>query len=192
MSAASAGAGPTRDLRVDLDFACTLADAARPIALSRFRAGASIDNKIASGFDPVTEADRGVEAELRRRLAEGRPDDAILGEEAAPLPGRSGRTWVLDPVDGTRAFIAGLPTWCVLIALSGPDGPLLSVVDQPFTEERFSAIAGQGAWLDHKGVRRPIRASACETVSRAILSTTDPGLFAGAEADAFDALASRT
>jgi fructose-1,6-bisphosphatase/inositol monophosphatase family enzyme len=104
----------------------------------------SVDAKPAAEFDPVTEADRAIEARMRALLGQLRPDDGVLGEEQAQTPSRSGRTWVVDPIDGTRAFIAGLPTWCVLIALYGPDGPLLSIIDQPFHRRAFHRSLRRG------------------------------------------------
>lgn len=173
-----------------LEFAGRLADASRPVALQHFRAGTHAANKSDAEFDPVTAADKGVEAAIRKLLSDHRPDDGIIGEEGAPVASRSGLTWVIDPIDGTRAFIAGLPTWTVLIALQDATGPILSVIDQPFTGERFSGIAGQSAWLDHGGVRHllSVRRTAV-TLEDAIVSTTDPGLFSGAEAAAFAAIA---
>lgn len=168
----------------DLALAAAMADAARPIALGHFRSGLIADAKPGHEFDPVTEADRGVEAALRRILADTRPDDGVLGEEQAAKASKTGRTWVLDPIDGTRAFIAGLPTWCVLIALEDATGPVLSVIDQPFTGERFIGVAGEAAWLDHGGARKRLRTRACTRLDEAIFSTTDPGLFTGSETQA--------
>lgn len=173
----------------DLALAAALADAARPIALSYFRTGLAAEGKPAAEFDPVTAADRGVEAAIRERLAEARPDDGVVGEESAPTPSRSGRTWVIDPIDGTRAFIAGLPTWCVLIALQDGDGPVLSVIDQPFTAERFFGVTGERAWLEHGGARIDLRTRTCTALSDAIFSTTDPGLFDAAEQSVVMAIA---
>lgn len=177
------------DLGADLELAAALADAARPIALSYFRTGLTADAKPAAEFDPVTAADRGVEAAIRARLAEARPDDGVLGEEGAPTPSRSGRTWVIDPIDGTRAFLAGLPTWCVLIALQDAEGPRLSVIDQPFTGERYFGLTAQRAWLEHGGARTELRPRPCTALSDAIFSTTDPGLFDAAERSAVMAVA---
>ncbi len=180
---------PDLDVTAELALAAQLADAARPIALQHFRTGLRVDAKPAQDFDPVTEADRAIEARIRALLAEARPQDGVLGEEQAETVGQSGRTWVVDPIDGTRAFIAGLPTWCVLIALYGPDGPLLSIIDQPFTGERYSGVLNEAAWLDHAGSRQPLRTrSGVERIEDAIVSTTDPGLFAGEEAECFSAL----
>ncbi len=169
----------------DLDFARRLADAARAAALPLFRSGLDADNKLSGGFDPVTRADREVEAALRAMIAAERPGDGVRGEEQAETASSNGRTWILDPIDGTRAFIAGLPTWTVLIALAGPDGPALSVIDQPFTGERFSGVRGAGAWFERGGVREPVRTRSEARLAEAIGSTTDPFLFAGAEAEAF-------
>jgi fructose-1,6-bisphosphatase/inositol monophosphatase family enzyme len=101
---------------------------------------------------------------------------------------------VLDPIDGTRAFLAGLPTWCVLIGLVDESGPTVSVIDQPHTGERFSGlVAGERreAWLDRAGDRRPLAARAGASLDSAIVSTTDPYMFAGAEAAAFEGLRRR-
>ena len=95
-----------------------MADAARAVILPHFRTSLQTDNKLSEGFDPVTEADRAAERAMRAVLAERRPDDAIFGEEYGVQHGTSGLTWVLDPIDGTRAFISGTPTWGVLIAVS--------------------------------------------------------------------------
>ncbi|WBQ12542.1 histidinol-phosphatase [Hyphomonadaceae bacterium BL14] len=184
------------DLKDELVFLETLADAARPLALRHFRTGIMSESKSAgpdAEYDPVTAADREVEARLRALIAQHRPGDGVLGEEQAATPSATGRTFIIDPIDGTRAFIAGLPTWCVLIAVSGPGGPVASVIDQPFTGERFLGLTGQTAWLDRGLGRQPIRTRgrAVSRIEDAIISTTDPGLFGGAEAGAFAALASR-
>ena len=115
-----------------------LADAAREPILRHFRAPQlSAENKDKTGFDPVTIADREAEAAMRAILAERRPDDAILGEEHGRKSGSTGPTWVLDPIDGTRAFIAGAPVFGVLIAVHDGTRPILGVIDQPYIGERF-------------------------------------------------------
>ena len=117
--------GPVLDpYESDRALIALLADAARAASLAYFRNGVVAQNKAQSGFDPVTAADKAAEAAIRALLAEHRPDDGILGEEDAPKPSRSGRTWIIDPIDGTRAFLAGLPSWCVLIALADETGPV--------------------------------------------------------------------
>ena len=176
---------------LDLSFASRLADAARPIALDHFRTGVAADAKPAEGFDPVTAADRGVEAALRALISDAHPKDGVLGEEEAERISQNGRTWVIDPIDGTRAFIAGLPTWMVLIALGDTSGPVVSIMDQPFTGERFLGVRGEAAWLERQGARRAIHANAAvATFEQAIVSTTDPGLFDVQEHAAFDRIAS--
>ena len=125
----------------------TLADAARTAILPLFRrAGLADANKLAGGYYPVTLADRAAERAMRDILEQERPHDAILGEEYGAQNGTSGLTWVLDPIDGTRGFVAGTPTWGVLIALSDATGPKLGIVDQPFTQERFAGGFGRATY----------------------------------------------
>ncbi|TGY90339.1 histidinol-phosphatase [Marinicauda algicola] len=178
----------------DLAFAARLADAAREVVYPLFRAGLAADNKDAAGFDPVTEADRAIEARLRTLIAERFPEDGVLGEEEGARPSTSGRTWVLDPIDGTRAFIAGIPTWTVLIGLADDTGPGLSVIDQPHTGERFLGVAlgtDRRTMLEHAGRTRALRASSVKRLRDAVLTTTDPYLFEAGEAEAFARLRPR-
>lgn len=168
-----------------------LADAARAASLVHFRNGVTVQNKAAGGFDPVTAADRAAEAAIRALLAEHRPEDGITGEEEAAVVSRSGRTWVIDPIDGTRAFLAGLPSWCVLIALVEESGPVLSVIDQPHIGERFlgsTGPAGRSTFLEHAGALTRLSVRAPSRLAEAIGETTDPYLFAGAEAQVFEAV----
>lgn len=168
-----------------------LADAARRETLAWFRrADLSADNKHATGFDPVTQADRAAEAAMRTILADLRPQDAILGEEFGPKTGTSGLTWVLDPVDGTRAFLAGTPTWGVLIALDGGQGPVLGVIDQPYIGERFVGGPGLAQMTGPQGERR-LQTRAPRPLSEAILFTTFPEVGTATEASAFRDLAGR-
>lgn len=172
----------------DLAFAGLLADAAREIARPLFRSGLAADNKLAGGFDPVTEADRAIEARLRALIEQRFPEDGILGEEEAERPGRSGRTWILDPIDGTRAFIAGIPTWTVLIGLADAQGPRLSVIDQPHIGERYIGLdtaTRRRAELERGAQTRTLQVSATRRLRDAVMTTTDPYLFAHAEAEAF-------
>jgi len=180
----------TVDALTDLDVAHAMADAARSAILPFFRSANLIsDNKDAHGFDPVTEADRGAEEAMRAVLAQHRPDDGIWGEEFGKQSGTSGRTWVLDPIDGTRAFISGTPTWGVLIAL-GQDGnaPHLGMIDQPYINERFWGDATGAFCAAHEATQkisvRPPRA-----LQEATLFTTFPEV--GGEVDrlGFEAVA---
>lgn len=167
-----------------------LADAARGPALRYFRlSDLEAENKRAVGFDPVTIADREIEQVLRGMLAQARPADGVLGEEFGRQDGASGRLWVLDPIDGTRAYISGLPTWGVLIALHDGARPVLGAMDQPFTGERFIGdLRGPAprAWWERGAERRDLRTRRCAGLSAATLFTTDPGLFDAAERAAFD------
>ncbi|PKP63896.1 MAG: histidinol-phosphatase, partial [Alphaproteobacteria bacterium HGW-Alphaproteobacteria-8] len=113
-----------------LDVARATADAARAPALKWFRTAAlNVENKGGDRFDPVTAADREVEAAMRAVLGARRPQDAVLGEEASATPGASGLTWVLDPIDGTRSFISGAPSWGVLVALNDGLRPVIGIID---------------------------------------------------------------
>ena len=109
-----------------------MADAARMTTLRHFRShGLRAESKEAARFDPVTIADRETEAAMRAVLAARRPEDAILGEEYAPTAGRTGLTWVIDPIDGTRSYMSGTPVWGVLIAVCDAGGPVYGLIDLP-------------------------------------------------------------
>ena len=165
------------------------ADAARAAILPHFRTALAVDSKGAA-FDPVTRADREAEAAMRAVLARMRPDDAILGEEAGATAGTSGLTWVLDPIDGTRAFLCGAPTWGVLIALSDANGPVYGIVDQPFTGERFEGGADGATWT--RGAEtRPLSVRATTELARATILTTFPEVGTPDDAAAFARLAAR-
>lgn len=163
-----------------------MADAARSAILPFFR-GASLEtrSKLEGGFDPVTVADRAAEKAMRAVLATERPQDGILGEEYGVTPGTSGLTWVLDPIDGTRAFISGTPTWGVLIALSGPDGPLLGVIDQPHIGERFQGGPGRARVQGPHG-EWPLKTRGTTDLDGAILFTTFPEVGTPEERAAFE------
>ena len=124
---------------------------------------------------------------LRAILAARRPDDGIFGEEGDRVESRTGLTWVLDPIDGTRAYISGLPVWGTLIALDDGTRGRIGVVDQPFNGERFLGIAGPAprAELHDRDGIRPIATRSCPGLADATLFTTDPYLFRDAEAEAF-------
>lgn len=168
-----------------------MADAARAVILPYFRTiDLAAENKLAGGFDPVTEADRAAEAAMRAILAERRPEDAILGEEFGAAPGSSGLTWVLDPIDGTRAFISGTPTWGVLIAVQGADGPLYGLIDQPYIGERFEGGFGRAELTGPHGPR-PLRTRRGRGLAEAVLFTTFPELGSEAERRGFEAVRDR-
>lgn len=166
-----------------------MADAARVAILPHFRQSAlTADNKEKGGFDPVTEGDRAAERAMRAVLATHRPQDAILGEEYGRSDGTSGLTWVLDPIDGTRGFISGTPTWGVLIALSDATGPIFGIIDQPHIKERF--VGGFGtAYVDGPHGRHDLTCRKQSTLSQAILFTTFPEVGSVDERAAFQAVA---
>lgn len=166
-----------------------LADAARPVTLTYFRSTElTADNKLAEGFDPVTIADREAEVAMRAVLAELRPDDTIVGEEMGTSEGSSGFIWVLDPIDGTRGFMSGTPTWGVLIAVGDASGPKVGVIDQPFIGERFFGGFGD-AWTDGPAGRRQLRTRGPRPLAEAILFTTFPEIGSPSEREAFQSLA---
>ena len=168
----------TRNLDHDIALAHRLADAAGAAILPHFRAGIDVENKAASGFDPVTVADRAAETAMRSLIEAERPEDGILGEEFPLKPSANGWSWTLDPIDGTRGFIAGSPTWAVLIALTFEGQPVLGVIDQPHTGERFSGTRAEGRLLA-AGREASLVTSTVDRLDRAILATTDPYLFEG-------------
>lgn len=150
-------------MSADLELALRLADAADAISLSGFRSGLAVETK--PDATPVTEADRRVERELRRILADERPDDAVLGEEQGAT-GTSGRRWLIDPIDGTRNFSRGIPVWATLVALEDDGAVRLGVVSAPALRRRWWAERGTGALAD--GER--IHVSAVLRVGDAVLS----------------------
>ncbi|EIE48908.1 histidinol-phosphatase [Salipiger aestuarii] len=174
------------------DTAHALADAARDAILPHFRAlGLDAENKDATGFDPVTVADRAAELAMREVLARRRPQDGILGEEFGTTAGDSGLTWVLDPIDGTRSFLSGAPTWGVLIALSDATGPRLGIVDQPYTGERFSGGLGRASYTGPLG-ERPLGTRSTAMLNEAILFTTFPEIGTPEDRVAFERVKTRT
>lgn len=167
-----------------------VADAARAESLRYFRSsGLNVENKEAESFDPVTLADRAAEQAMRAVLAAERPDDAILGEEFANKDGSSGLTWVLDPIDGTRGFISGTPTWGCLIAVSDENGPVYGIIDQPYIGERFAGGWGQGHVTGPMG-RHAMQTRATKTLADATILTTFPEVGTPDQAKAFHHVAS--
>lgn len=189
-----------RSTQTDDDIVATahaMADSARRAILPYFRASSlTADNKFASGdtteqgFDPVTIADRAAERAMRDVLAARRPDDAILGEEFGHQQGQSGLTWVLDPIDGTRGFLAGVPTWGVLIAANRADGPIYGIIDQPYIGERFEGGLGRAEMSGPAG-KTQLRARGSRPLSDATVMTTFPAVGIPEEGRAFAEVAAR-
>jgi histidinol phosphatase-like enzyme (inositol monophosphatase family) len=169
-----------------------LADAARGPALAHFRRAIAAEDKSAPGarFDPVTAADRAAEQAMRAILAERRPEDGILGEEFGHVAGTSGLTWVLDPIDGTRGYISGAPTWGVLVAVADATGPVFGIIDQPYIGERFEGGLGRAAVTGPLG-RAPLATRPARPLSEAILLSTFPEIGTPAERAAFEAVAAQ-
>lgn len=165
------------ELRELIEFAGTLADAAGAAILPYFREPQAVENKRPGGYDPVTIADRAAEQAIRMRINSAYPDHGIVGEEFPTTRSRSGLSWYIDPIDGTRAFITGTPVWGTLIALNKDGEPLLGIIDQPFTSERFigSRLGGE---MRSRGKSTPLKTRACARLADAVLTTTHPNAFA--------------
>ncbi|MBV0893015.1 histidinol-phosphatase [Paracoccus sp. Z118] len=175
-----------------IDVAHELADAAAAAILPFFRSADLLsDNKAAAGYDPVTQADRASESAMRAILAAKRPADGVLGEEFGAAPGTSSLTWVLDPIDGTRAFLCGAPSWGVLIAVADRDGcPLYGLIDQPWTGERFEGGLGRASARSPHGVRH-LAVRRGRSLAEATLMTTYPEIGSPAESEAFRRVSAR-
>ncbi len=176
-----------------LAFAEQLANVARQETLPRFRSGVLITDKGDSAFDPVTEGDRAAERAQRALIRAQFPDHGIYGEEFGSENEQALWRWVLDPIDGTRAFISGSTTWTTLIALEREKEAVLGLIDQPFTEERWIGIEGESSHV-RAGMRTTCRTSSVSTLANARVATTDPrptGYFSPEESNAFERLATR-
>ena len=176
-------------MSVDADlivFANRLADTSGAVIRPFFRQPIAVTHKDGvHAIDPVTEADRGAERALRELIARERPADGILGEEYGETPGTSNYRWVLDPVDGTRAFITGRHEWGSLIALEDKGRAVLGILDQPVLGERFVG-AGGTAHLLQAGQSTKLQVRECPALKDAILCATDPSAyFSGSEQQAF-------
>jgi histidinol phosphatase-like enzyme (inositol monophosphatase family) len=171
--------------------AAELAEAARVATLAHFRSDDLLaDTKETHRFDPVTVADRLSEERMRAILARRRPADGILGEEFAPVQGTSGLTWVLDPIDGTRGYLSGTPTWGVLISVRDETGPIYGLIDQPYIKERFEGGLGRAQVTGPMG-QRALRCRPARALSDAILFTTFPEVGTAEEGAAFRRVATQ-
>lgn len=153
-----------------------LADAARAETLPRFRSGLRVTDKGGRHFDPVTEGDQMAEIAIRRIIEEEFPDHGILGEEHGSIGLDRDFVWVIDPIDGTRAFISGVPVWGTLIGLWQGGRAKMGLIDQPFTGERYFADGETSHYSGPEG-SRVLKTSGCTELSDAILFTTSPHLF---------------
>jgi histidinol phosphatase-like enzyme (inositol monophosphatase family) len=162
----------------DRSFFDRLAEAAKAETLPRFRSGIDVVNKQSGGFDPVTEGDRAAESAIRQLIEAAFPDHGILGEEFGNVGLDREHVWVIDPIDGTRAFISGIPVWGTLIGLQRAGRAIMGLIDQPFTGERFFA-GGAGSFYSGPGGERRLKVRDCASLSNAILFTTSPHIFTG-------------
>jgi inositol-phosphate phosphatase / L-galactose 1-phosphate phosphatase / histidinol-phosphatase len=151
-----------------------LADAARPIARRYFRTAVAVDDK--TDASPVTIADREAETAMRALLTEHVPQHGVFGEEHGAVRTDAEYVWVLDPIDGTKAFITGLPIFGTLIALLHRGRPVLGIIDQPILQERWLGVAGQRSTFNGK----PIQVRACASLPDAYMYSTAPIMFPGA------------
>ena len=166
---------------MDRPFFEKLSAAARAVISAELVRGLACDNKAATGFDPVTEADRAAERALRAVIEARFPDHGIWGEEYGMARASSPVRWSLDPVDGTRALVCGLPSWAVLVGLLEEDRHIAGMIDLPALDECLVAVDGQ---TRRNGQR--VTTSGCALLAEARLSTTDPNLFVGEEYEAFE------
>ena len=171
-----------RDL---VEFAHRLADAAGEIVRPAARSRRVVHRK--ADASPVTEIDRAVELRLREMIAARYPAHGVIGEEFGDDRGEAEHVWVLDPVDGTKAFMAGLPVYGTLIALARGGHPALGIIDQPVTRDRWTGIGGRGTW--YNGER--VHTDACDRLSDALACTTSAEYYEGDDAHAFRRIASR-
>lgn len=171
------------------EFLRRLAAAAASETLPRFRSAGHVTNKHDSGFDPVTEADREAERVIRALIAEEFPQDGILGEEHGSENADAERVWVIDPIDGTRAFISGVPVWGTLVGLTVGGDAVCGLMSQPFTGELYYATP-DGAFYEGPGGPRRLATRQTTSLAEATLFTTTPALFRDAMRTRYDRLES--
>lgn len=181
-----------KSLATDLEtFMHRLANESGKAILPLFRAGFALENKAAHGeFDPVTDADRAGEEQMRRLISQFWPEHGIIGEEFGTERADAEFRWVLDPIDGTRSFISGVPLWGTLIGLMREERPLLGMMSQPFTGERFWSDGTHAKYRGPLGERR-LSVRRCDSLAKATLMTTSPRTFSGVELAAYEAVERR-
>mgnify|MGYP003977967581 CR=1 FL=1 len=168
----------TSELKQYLDFGYTVIEEASTLALAHFREPLEIENKVVgSGFDPVTQADRAIEKLIRERIEANFPDHGIEGEEYAARMASGDLCWVVDPIDGTRAFMTGMTGWGLLLGLMESNKPVLGFMSQPYLGEVYTGST-LGANLSRGSSRQALRASQTNCLSNAVLYCTHPDMFA--------------
>jgi histidinol phosphatase-like enzyme (inositol monophosphatase family) len=173
------------ELDISTDFLRRIARAAAAETLPRFRSQGAIANKLSGGFDPVTEADQQAELAIRAVIEAEFPDHGILGEEHGSSNTDSRHVWVIDPIDGTRAFISGVPVWGTLVGLTEDGDAVAGMMSQPFTGELFYANAS-GSHYEGPGGPRRLSTRKTTALSQATLFTTTPALFKGEARGRYD------
>jgi myo-inositol-1(or 4)-monophosphatase len=172
-----------------IDFAAfvdRLATVSGDAILPFFRTTLSVENKSrGASFDPVTAADRAAESAMRTLIRNQFPEHGIVGEEYGDERTDADYVWVLDPIDGTKSFISGMPAWGTLIALTRSSEPVYGMMHQPFTKERFTGDNGSAHYRGPAGARA-LRTRPCASVSDAILMTTSPLLMSPDERSTFE------
>jgi histidinol phosphatase-like enzyme (inositol monophosphatase family) len=173
-------------LLAELDaFLLELNRASAKVVLPLFRSPHGLVDKGETAFDPVTDADKNAETAIRKLIAERYPDHGVIGEEHGEDRPGAEFVWVLDPIDGTRAFIAGLPLWTTLIGLRFQGKPVLGSIGQPYLGEVFIGHAGASRLVTSAG-ETPLKVRPCAALTEATIATTDPeGCFNGAELGAW-------
>jgi inositol-phosphate phosphatase / L-galactose 1-phosphate phosphatase / histidinol-phosphatase len=175
--------GSSAPLDAHLALAAELADAAGAAIRPYFRTALAIDDK--ADLSPVTAADRAAEMAMRKIIAARFPDHGIIGEEYGRERDDADYVWVLDPIDGTKSFISGVPLFGTLIALAQHGRPILGIIDQPISRERW--VGAKGRATTHNG--RAIRCRACPQIAAATVFATSPDMFKGSDAAAFARIA---
>lgn len=176
----------TDNMQARLDFLNPLQMAARQISLNLYGQSIDIKNKAQTGYDPVTQADIQIENHLRTMIRQRFPEDSIHGEEFPDYDGTSQWLWTLDPIDGTRAFIVGVPVWSTLIAVSYKQVPCLGLIDVAGLDMAFWGAPKQ-AWKITRGQRSELQCRNCRDLNQAILGCTDPlALFTPEEFNAYN------
>lgn len=175
---------------ISVEFMRRVAQAAAAETLPRFRKQGAVSNKEQGSFDPVTEADREAERAIRALINAEFPDHGILGEEHGNENMDSSQVWVIDPIDGTRAYISGLPVWGTLVGLTVEGDAVAGLMSQPFTGELFYANAS-GAHYEGPGGARKLATRKTTRLADATLFTTTPSLFKGTQRAVYDGLESQ-
>lgn len=174
-------------LQARVRFAHELREAAASVTLRGFRKDGAADDKAAGapgGYDPVTAFDKEAEEVMRARIAAAFPGDAVIGEEHPETKGEGRFGWLLDPIDGTRGYVAGLPLWTTLIAITFDGAPVFGMIDQPWIGETWWGD-GKRAFLRDRSGTRLLRTRPCPSLGEAVVSATDPAMFDAAEWGAF-------